>query len=444
MSKVENKKIKEVNITNNENSIKRNMALSGIVKPLSMLINFIYTPIALNYLGVEKYGVWATILSILSWISYFDIGIGNGLRNKLTEKLTENDRESSNTLISTSYIFIAGIMTVVFIIFMIIAKFVNWNAVLGINNINENLMLIVILCVAFVCANFILSICNNVMYAVQKSSLVSLIQLLIQIVNLILVLIFSNFYKENLWLMTFIYGISMISMNLFASIYIYYKYPYLKPNFKNFDFKSGKNVTNLGLQFFIIQICTLILYTTDSIIISSLFGASEVTPYSTVNKLYSAISSFYAALIVPIWSSFTLAKAKGDYIWMKKILKKLNLLMIPFMVAVIILAVVFKDVAFIWLKKSLEYSPGLILLGAVYCILTIWGNTYSMIANGLSLMKISIIASVAQAILNIPISLFFAVNCNMGSAGVLFGTVLSMLIGSVLVPYKVIKVINNK
>ena len=65
-----------------------NMALSGICKPASMIMGYIYVPIVLSFLGTEKYGIWSTLLTILSWISYFDIGIGNGLRNKLAESIT--------------------------------------------------------------------------------------------------------------------------------------------------------------------------------------------------------------------------------------------------------------------------------------------------------------------------------------------------------------------
>ena len=74
-----------------QTDIVSNMALSGICKPVSMVLSYIYVPIVLDYLGVEKYGVWSTILTILSWVSYFDIGIGNGLRNRLTESLNKHD-----------------------------------------------------------------------------------------------------------------------------------------------------------------------------------------------------------------------------------------------------------------------------------------------------------------------------------------------------------------
>ena len=84
-----NKKI--IKIDTSEKNINKNIALGLVYKPLSMLLSYLYIPVALAYLGDEKYGVWATVLSVLSWISLFDIGIGNGLRNKLAENLKNYD-----------------------------------------------------------------------------------------------------------------------------------------------------------------------------------------------------------------------------------------------------------------------------------------------------------------------------------------------------------------
>ena len=59
-----------------------------MLKPVSMILSLMYTPILLNYLGNEKYGLWATLLSVINWVNYFDVGIGNGLRNLLAKELS--------------------------------------------------------------------------------------------------------------------------------------------------------------------------------------------------------------------------------------------------------------------------------------------------------------------------------------------------------------------
>ena len=78
--------------------------INMLIKPANILISFIYTPILLTFLGDERYGIWATILSIITWINFFDVGIGNGLRNLLTKEIACNDQLESHKSVSTSSI----------------------------------------------------------------------------------------------------------------------------------------------------------------------------------------------------------------------------------------------------------------------------------------------------------------------------------------------------
>ena len=133
-------------------------------------------------------------------------------------------------------------------------------------------------------------------------------------------------------------------------------------------------------------------------------------------------------------SAFTKVKAENNYIAMKKSITKLQLFMIPFIVVSVVITIFFKPIALIWLKKELDYSYGLIPMGLMYCLLTIWTNTYASIGNGLELMKPSIIVAVVQAVLNIPLSWIFAELVGLKSAGVLVGTVMVMAISAVIMP----------
>ena len=76
---------------------KRHIIYSFGIQGLSILIGLLYVPLLLNYLTQEKYGIWLTLTSILGWFSYFDIGLGNGLRNKLAESIAlGNNRLEKN------------------------------------------------------------------------------------------------------------------------------------------------------------------------------------------------------------------------------------------------------------------------------------------------------------------------------------------------------------
>ena len=415
------------------NKLKINMLASMVCKPVSMLISYIYVSIELNYLGIEKYGIWSTILTILSWINYFDIGIGNGLRNKLTESLSKRDGQGKK-LVSSAYAFIAVIMAAVAVIFSAAASFVNWNRIFGVTDMDENLAGIVIISILFVTVNFVLSIYKNVLYALQKAADVSVIELAVQFINMVCVLIAMRLFESSLFIMALIYVISMLIVNLAASVIFYKKNKNVRPDLRDIDIKSGKSITDLGMRFFIIQICALVLFTTDSLIISYLYGASDVTPYSTVNKMFQAIIGVFAALLSPIWSAITGHAAAKRYADIGKIIRKLYLMMVPFFMGADILMIFFIPVSRIWLQRDIPYENFLIQCGAVYCIASLWTNTHSTIANGLGLVKDQMIMAVIQAVVNIPVSLYFAKDCGMGSAGVLLGPVAALMISSIWLP----------
>lgn len=436
--------LKRIFRSRGSSDVAKNMLLSGLFRPISMIVNLIYIPIVLRYLGVEKYGVWSTVLSILSWIGYLDIGIGNGLRNKLTASIAKKDIAQSKQYISSTYAITVVIMLCFSTIAWILSGYVSWEKVLGVEAFGENLVLIIRLSIVLTAFNFVLSICRNVLFALQKASVVSVLEPITQVLNLGGLLFLSSVSSSNLLLIACIYGSAMIITNLVASIVLYSKYSELRPTIYDVSLKTGGSLVNLGVQFFIIQLCALVLFTTDNLIISNLYGAIDVTPYSAVNRLFNAIAMMFTALLAPIWSSVTKAKVENNYKWMRMLIRKLWMLMVPFFAGAFVLGFVFEPVAIMWLGQALNFSPGLIILGVMYGLLTIWCNTYSYIANGLELMRPSIVVAVAQAVMNIPLSLFFAEALGWKSTGVLAGTVASMMVAAIAMPIYVHKNINRK
>ena len=110
----------------------RSMSRAMVYKGISMALSLVYVPVVLNYLGDYKYGVWASILNILSWISYFDLGIGNGLRNRLSESLASSTpRISPKVLVSSAYAILMGVVAIVAVVCGVAIAFVDWPALLS-------------------------------------------------------------------------------------------------------------------------------------------------------------------------------------------------------------------------------------------------------------------------------------------------------------------------
>ena len=81
----------------------KQILFSLILQGIGIVISLLYVPLLLNYLTQEKYGIWLTLTSILGWFSFFDIGLGNGLRNNLGEAFSSNNLSLGKKYVSTTY-----------------------------------------------------------------------------------------------------------------------------------------------------------------------------------------------------------------------------------------------------------------------------------------------------------------------------------------------------
>ena len=82
--------------------IYKNVIGAFAVKGASLILSLFTMPAYMRFFEDEQIlGVWFTLLSVLSWILNFDLGIGNGLRNNLTSALAMGDRNAAKEYISS-------------------------------------------------------------------------------------------------------------------------------------------------------------------------------------------------------------------------------------------------------------------------------------------------------------------------------------------------------
>ena len=415
--------------------LKLNIALNALCKPVAMLLSYIYVPVILAYIGDTRYGVWTTLYTFISGINYFDIGIGNGLRNQLSKYLVKDQKDKCRECVSTAYLAIACISIGCFVIFSGAVYFFNLPKVFNLLIENENVLLAIIICIFFVCLNFVISMCNNILYALQKPSVTAMTGIFVQILNLISIVILNGRVEPNLVVISIAYGVTTFLVNVITTIAIFAKYPYLIPRRGCASKAEFKSISTLGVMFFIMQISTLIVNSTDNLLISKMYGAETVTPYSMVYKVFYAVISLHGLINMPMWPAYSQAEAAGDIDFIRNGLKKINQLTAVISVGVVSLIFLFKPIAKLWLGRELEYPAGLITLMAVFTLLNIWSNNYGSLLCGVGYVKISTMVAIMGAVLNIPVSIFCAQVLKMGVVGVLAGSVFVMIITMIAYPY---------
>ena len=423
----------------------QNILSSFLIKGLSILISFVLVPISINYLGKTNYGIWITLGSIINWFSYFDIGLGNGLRNKFAESKSSGNLKLAKIYVSTTYFLLGFIMVSLILIFLIVSPFLNWNNILnaGLNFDNSNELKILAISVFILfCGNFVLKLISTLLTANQQPAKASIFDLYSRIIALILIYIGSYFSSGSIIFVGLtISGAQSIVLLCANFFYFNRDFKDFKPSFKFVKFEYSKDLFSLGIKFFFIQLAAILLYQTNVIIISQQLGPDIVTKYNIGFSYYGSLSMIFSIIISPFWSAFTDAWVKKDFIWIKSIISSLIKSWIFLTILGILMVIFSKQIFLIWIGNEIEIGYNLSIIMYLYFIISAWNGVFSTLLNGIGKVKLQLWIGIVTAILNIPLSIYFGTL--FGLEGILISNIIIAVPGLFLYPIQYKKIING-
>ena len=96
-----------------------NIIVSFLLRAMSIIVSFLTISFSLKLLDTNKYGIWLAISSTVSWISILDIGLANGLRNKVAEYLAIGNYKEAKIAVSSTYAILSMIVVPILLLFAI-------------------------------------------------------------------------------------------------------------------------------------------------------------------------------------------------------------------------------------------------------------------------------------------------------------------------------------
>lgn len=428
------------------NKLKKNIIASFFIKGASIIIGFLMVPLCLKYLDQTRYGIWLTMASFLGWFTFFEIGLGSGLRNKLAESLAIKDYKKGKIYVSTTYAILSMIALIVAIAFAFINPFLNWTKILNTDPaLYVELKILALIVFNFFFLRFVLKLIGIVLYADQKPAFANAIGPTGNLLSLLIVFILTKTTKGSLIYLGTTLSIMPVFVMLITSIILYSKkYKTIAPSFKNIQMKYAKDLLNLGVKFFVIQISGLIMFQTSNIIIAQFFGPAQVTPYSIAYKLFSTMNMVFAIIVMPFWSAFTEAWTVKDIDWIKRSIKKL--LKVWFLLVIFgLLLLIFSPFIYrIWVGKSIQIPFILSALLFIYFSLFTFGGVFNMFINGVGKIKLQLNCAVIGASIFFPLAFILIKYTKLGISGLVISMIISNFYGPILTPIQYMKIISKK
>jgi O-antigen/teichoic acid export membrane protein len=425
--------------------IKINIVYSLGIKGISIATSFIMVPVTLKYLGTTDFGIWLTLSSVIAWFGFFDIGLGNGLRNKFTEAKAQGDIILARTYVSTTYAGLSIIMISLLTLFLAINSFIDWNSLLKAPAGNDyNLNTLTVFIFTLFVFRMILKLISVIILADQRTALSNIFDPLSNIISLGGIYLLTVFTAGSLSNFVLIVTIAPVLVLLAATLWFFRKdYKPFRPSLKYIDFKHFKELAGLSIRFFLIQISVLVIFSTDNLIITRITGPDDVTLYNIAYKYFNIITMGFAIIMAPMWSAFTEAYILDDTQWIRNINRKLIKLWFLILLSVIVMLFSANWFYSIWIGDKIKIPMLLNIFMGTFILISTWNNIFVYYINGTGKIKLQAYSSVLSALLNIPISIFLARNLGLGAAGVILGTCISLFPGIFLGPVQYYKLLNK-
>jgi O-antigen/teichoic acid export membrane protein len=192
---------------------------------------------------------------------------------------------------------------------------------------------------------------------------------------------------------------------VYITAYIYtfsIKYSHLRPSIKLYCSEEIKNIIGTGIQFFLIQIATVILFMTSNILISKLFTPALVTPFQITYRYFSIVLVIFTVIYMPFWNATTDAYERNDIEWIRQAAGKLRIITIGILCGLLVMILCSDLVYSLWVGNGVVTDIKMSIIMAVYIFILIYSMQYSYFINGIGKLRLQLIFSIAAAILFVP------------------------------------------
>lgn len=383
----------------------KNVIASFFIKGWAATVALIMVPLTLKCLGQYQNGVWLTISSLLVWIDHMDIGLGNGLRNKLAAHIAHQEMQEARKVVSST---MAMLVCIVFPLLLLLLLLI-WNTdvyvFLNVHpNIIPELRTALVCAVTLVCMTFVLKFIGNVYMGLQLPAINNMLLALGQTLALLLTAILYWTGHASFLLIVIANTIAPLAVYVLSYPYTFWlRFPYLRPSLSFVNLRSALELGNLGIKFFWLQVAGLIQFMTANILISHFFTPEMVTPYQIAYRYISLVMVGFTVICMPFWNATTDAYERGDMDWIRRASQKMNWMMVGIAALLVLMVAVSPWVYQLWIGDDCEVPLGMTAMMALYIILLIISMRYSYFLNGVGALRLQLYMTVS-AIVFIPLA----------------------------------------
>lgn len=405
-------------------------ASSGAVaRAWSSLLTLVSLPLAVRYLGAERFGVWATIASTVVFLNLLDLGVASTLTNRIAQAYANGDkrqavRYTTNALAVTASVALAGGL-----VFAAAWPRVDWIALFNVSasvprsQVNGT----VAVAGALMLLGLPAALVNRIFAGYQEVHRSNVLVAVGAVANL-LGLIAGIAMRVSMPVL-FVMSVGCVTLCNFVALIatvLWYK-PWLRPRFSLVETSIARALLSSGSGFFLIQIAGAVVFSSDNLVVGHYLGAAQVTPYAVSWRLVGFTAILQSLVFPALWPAYAEAYARRDFVWMRQAFRlALRATLALNLVCAVGLILFGKTAIRWWAGTAAVPSSSLLAAMALWGVISGFMTVESCLLAAVERTREQGILSVVAAAVNLALSVVLVQR--IGAVGVIAGTILSYLL----------------
>lgn len=405
---------------------------------VNTILSFISRTLFIKFMAIEYLGLNSLFTEILTVLSLAELGVGSAITYALYKPLLNKDEKKISALMrfyKKCYMCIGIFITIVGLALIPFLKYIVEEP----KNIEINLYIIYVLYLLNTSVSYFFSYKTTLLEADQKRYIGQTVGVVVAAIKTVLQIVIIA-VTRNFYLYVMVQLLSTIIVYVVQSIYVNRHYGYINSNkAETIDKKTLRGLIKNVKSLVIIRISSILVNSTDNMIISALKGIVSVGILSNYNLITQVIGSILQQVFDSMTGSVGNLNAEGNREKSEKIFRAINMLNFwLFGWAAIGIAVLGNDIISIWLGETYTLSKYIVYILAINFYIkgmqnAVWTfkHTYGLFQYGRYLL-------VGTAVINLVLSI--GLGKRIGIAGVLIATSISRILTNVWYePYAVYK-----
>ena len=369
--------------------------MNVVAQIVQLVTGLISVPLALGYVGPERFGIWMTLSTALAFITFSDFGVGIGMQDRISRQAGKGDYQGARNAFYSAFSLVSFIAVVVMMIAYLalprfeLASLFSLKSVEGQADIGPTALTTV----AVIVLGLLGGLVQRAFNAIQEGFWVAVLQVLARFFSLALLFVVVRF-QLGLPALVFVVGGLASCVLLLAGIpLLLYRHKWLRLRRQvigeTIDLESAKGLLSVGAMGLGASVAIYLVNNSIPILISSKYGAESVADFAVLMKLLAIPGMLLTYVLSPLWPAIAEANQKNDAQWIQGAYRKCSTACVG--VAIISSALVLFGAPFIikhW-AGTVEIVPSqhLVVASTVFMVLGFWNSVASIVLNGLSRFK---------------------------------------------------------